>query len=141
MTDFRDSGRERRRSARLDIPIEVVYSVSGSGENRAAKSSNISAGGCLLITEEELPADSLIDLEILLGDSGGESLKIRGHIVRASESSTGRHEYGIAFENISNEARRLFADFCFARMYEFIGLSDWPTDRTKKKDETGGSHG
>ncbi len=61
-----------------------------AGKNRAAKSSNISAGGCLLITEEELPADSLIDLEILLGDSGGESLKIRGHIVRASESSTGR---------------------------------------------------
>ncbi|HPW45704.1 MAG TPA: PilZ domain-containing protein [bacterium] len=140
MTDSRNSEGERRKSARLDIPIEVLYSVSGGGEKRAAKSGNISAGGCLLIAEEDLPSDSLIDLEILLGDSGGESLKIRGRIVRTSENSTGRHEYGIAFENISNEARRLFADFCFARMYEFIGLSDWPTDRTSRKDETGGRH-
>jgi c-di-GMP-binding flagellar brake protein YcgR len=118
---------ERRKSARLDIPIKVRYSSVATRENLDAVAGNISAGGCLLIVDEELGLDSVVEIEVLLGESENEILRLRGRVVRLNSSDGKKFEFGLAFDGMSKEARRLFADFCFARMYEMIGLPEWPT--------------
>lgn len=130
---------EQRKTARLDIPIKVEYTIlsAASGQRPAAKSAvtkNISAGGCLLLTAEELTEGAELELDIMLGEGELEALKLKGKILRINRQEEGLREYGISFEEISKEARRLFADFCFARMYEMIGLSEWPTDKTRTKN-------
>lgn len=129
---------ERRKSARLDIPIKVAYKVVGKkiGDDVSVKGAitkNISSGGCLLLVEEEIPEASMIELEIFLGENEKDVLRLQGSIVRLSRSGENAYEYGISFNEISREAKRLFADFCFAKMYELIGLSEWPTDKRVKK--------
>ena len=81
---------------------------------------------------EELKIGSSVELEILLGESESEFLNLTGSIVRLNRQEGRFFEYGIAFSHMGKEARRLFADFCFGKMYEMIGLSDWPTDKRNK---------
>jgi c-di-GMP-binding flagellar brake protein YcgR len=123
---------ERRRTARLDIPINVRYRVTSSEDERVAVTKNISFGGCLLLATEPLPIGSVVELSVMLGDSEAEALLLKGNIVRLNRSEKGLYEFGIAFTGMSGQARRLFADFCFAKMYEMIGLPEWPTDRRQK---------
>lgn len=128
-----EDGFERRKTARLDIPLDVRYKTvdEGVGAKRAL-TRNMSAGGCLLLSNEKISTGTRLELDIMLGD-GSESLRICGVVVRKSGKGK-EFEYGIAFDEMSREAKRLFADFCFAKMYEMIGLSDWPTSRQKKND-------
>lgn len=123
---------EQRKTARLDIPIKVRYKLQTEDQNRTANTKNISAGGCLLIVSEELPLQSEIELDVFLGDGEAEALKLAGTIVRLHKGGKGSFEYGISFSNMGGNARRLFADFCFSKMYEMIGLSAWPTDKRTK---------
>lgn len=126
---------DRRKTARLDIPLDVRYRVVSSGvEEKLALTKNMSAGGCLLLSDENIESGTKIELDIKLGE-GSESLRICGTIVRKIGDGGRTSEYGIAFDEMSSEARRLFADFCFAKMYEMIGLSEWPTDRRKRSDD------
>ena len=129
---------EHRKTARLDIPIKVHYKIArreGAEGKKGAKGAitkDVSQGGCLLLITEEIPLDSELELEIFLGKTQSESLKLKGRAVRINREERGLHEYGISFDSISPEARRLFADFCFTKMYEMIGLPQWPTDRKVK---------
>jgi len=123
--------REKRKAARLDIPIRVEYSSHAlKGSSRAAHTKNISAGGCLLVTSEELPIDSVVELDIYVGEHGVEPIKLTGSIVREAKCG-GQFEYGISFAQMNLDAKKKFADFCFSKMYELIGLSKWPTARNK----------
>jgi len=126
---------ELRKTARLDIPIKVRYSVASKGTRtpQGGVTKDISLGGCLLVVTEKLPIDTELTLEILLGEGGLETLTLSGRIVRLNRSQKGLYEYGITFNNLSSQGRRLFADYCFARMYEMIGLNEWPTDKSNKK--------
>ncbi len=131
---------ERRKTARLDVPIRVEYRVLGAqtspevpAAGKDAATRNISAGGCLLLVAEELPIDAHVEITIFLGDSDTEALRLEGKIVRLSRQEKDLYEYGIGFDQMSAEARRLFADYCFAKMYQMIGLSEWPTDKRVKK--------
>jgi len=130
---------EKRKTARLDIPIKVQYNILDEGREtkdegrKAAVTKDISAGGCLLLVTEELPINSEVELQIFLGDTESEALKIKGNISRLNRTEKDLYEYGISFAEISKEARRLFADYFFAKMYEMIGLPEWPTDRRLKK--------
>ncbi|MDP2928755.1 MAG: PilZ domain-containing protein [Candidatus Omnitrophota bacterium] len=81
-----------------------------------------------------MPENVQIELDILLGETEAEELKLRGKIARLNRKEDGLYEYGISFVDMGKEARRLFADYCFAKMYEMIGLSEWPTDKRVKKD-------
>ncbi|NQT89980.1 MAG: PilZ domain-containing protein [Candidatus Omnitrophica bacterium] len=125
---------EARKTARLDIPIKVRYRVIGREDIRGAVTKDIGAGGCLLLATEKLADNAELELDIALGESDKEELKLSGRIVRINREEQGLFEYGISFGDISAEARRLFADFCFAKMYEMIGLSEWPTDKLAKKE-------
>jgi len=129
---------ERRKTARLDVAIKVHYLVKrqtadGFEAIKNAVTKDISLGGCLLLVAEDIQIGSELELEILLGETDSEALRIKGRILRLNRQEHGLYEYGIAFDSISKETRRLFADYFFAKMYEMIGLSEWPTDRKTKQ--------
>jgi len=126
--------KDMRKAARLDIPIKVRYGIIGKEDKLGGgMTKNISAGGCLFIASEKLPVGTELEIEIMLGASPSESLKIKGRIVRLNRAGEGMYESGIAFHALSREERKIFADYVFSKMYEMIGLSEWPTDRRLKK--------
>jgi len=132
---------EQRKTARLDIPIKVQYKIihsehkgQSTEDRKGAATKDISAGGCLLLVTEELPINSNIELQIFLGETESEALKIKGSIARLNRAEKDLYEYGISFGELSKDARRLFADYFFAKMYEMIGLSEWPTAKKRAKE-------
>lgn len=126
---------EQRKAARLDVAVKVQYKVTGNQDcPKEAVTKDISQGGCLLVTGEDIPLNSEVELEISLGEAEQEALKLRGRIIRLNRATKGLYEFGISFAEISSEARRLFADYFFAKMYELIGLSEWPTDKRTKRE-------
>lgn len=125
---------EQRKTVRLDIPIKVEYRIQTTEDKKSAVTKNVSAGGCLLLVAEELPEGAELELDIMLGEGESEALKLKGKILRINRHEEGLFEYGISFGETGKEARRLFADFCFAKMYEMIGLSEWPTKKRRGYD-------
>jgi len=114
---------ELRRSSRLNIPLKTRYKLVGKHQRQKhATIKNIAARGCLLLVMEKLPLKSEVEFEIFLGGSKSVSLKVKGSIVRFRCVKKGLYEYGISFATLSPESRRLFTDFCFAKMYEMTGL-------------------
>lgn len=130
---------EQRKNARLDLPLKVRYKViNEAGENKndnelSVAAKNISVNGCLLLTTENIPINSMVRLEIFLDESESAILTLEGRIVRLERAENGLYEFGIFFTAVNKDARRIFADFCFSRMYEMVGLNEWPTDQRGKK--------
>jgi len=121
---------EQRKPARLDISIKARYKVSAKGKTlKDALTKNVSAGGCLVLATEEIPVDSEVEVTLFLNKTGSDELALKGKIVRSSSVKEGLYEYGVSFSPLTKEERTVFADFCFSKMYEMIGLSEWPTDR------------
>ena len=111
---------EQRKTARLDVSIQANL--------KGAVTKNISVGGCLLLTTEDLSLGTILEMEMRLQGETGNLLSIKGEIVRLNRAEKGLYEYGIAFENLSKEKREIFANYFFKKMYEMIGLKEWPTD-------------
>lgn len=132
-----DDFNEQRKNARLDLPLKVRYKiVTGTGPNvneSSVAAKNISVNGCLLLAAENIPVNSRVRLEILLDERESAVLSLEGIIVRLERAENGLYEFGILFDPVNKDARRIFADFCFSRMYEMVGLNEWPTDKKGKK--------
>jgi c-di-GMP-binding flagellar brake protein YcgR len=126
----KDGFEEKRKTARLNVSVEVRYRVTrGGDEVRDCTARDISAGGCLLRAREELPAGTAIELDIILDGTGKGSLKLRGEVVRLEDKGGGEYEAGIAFERLDERSLSILVKYCFKKMYEMIGLPEWPTSR------------
>ncbi|MDD5773909.1 MAG: PilZ domain-containing protein [bacterium] len=134
-----DDFNEQRKCARLDLPLKVRYKLineTGGSKNvneLSVAAKNISVNGCLLLTTENIPINSRVQLEILLDEFESAVLTLEGRIVRLERTESGLYEFGILFDAVNKDARRIFADFCFSKMYEMVGLNAWPTDNKEKK--------
>ena len=107
---------ERRKTARLDVPIRVEYKIIGRKESpKAAVTKNVSAGGCLFLTTEELPVGLEVELQVFLGETETEALKLKGRIARLNRAEKDLYEFGIVFDALSNETCRLFANYFLAK--------------------------
>ncbi|MBF0105602.1 MAG: PilZ domain-containing protein [Deltaproteobacteria bacterium] len=129
---------EQRRSARLNIPIRIEYtlSLSNAGENKGSVfAKDISIGGCLIELNHELPPDAQMGLSVFLGDGDTQVLHLTGLVARQHLTTNGLYEYGIAFDPLTHKARKQFTDFCFAKMYEMVGLKNWPNVKQAPKQK------
>lgn len=70
---------------RLSIEQEVLYARAEDNKYKRAKVINMSGGGLLFTTREELQKDD--ELEIILDLSSGEELNLKGRVVRVTEDS------------------------------------------------------
>lgn len=89
-------GVNRRSSERLNIPLDVKYTIGGKSAN--AKSVDISSSGIRLLMDERAEAEALLHLEINIPDKG-RIIKLRGEVVWSKES----------IEDEKGSAKRLFA--------------------------------
>ncbi|MDF9407944.1 PilZ domain-containing protein [Pelotomaculum isophthalicicum JI] len=87
---------------RLSIEQEVLYAREEDDKYKRAKVINMSGGGLLFATREELQKDD--ELEIILELSYGEELNLKGRVVRVTEDSGGDDKkqfmIGLQFLNI-----------------------------------------
>lgn len=93
-----------RSSVRVSIDAEMYYAHAGSPA-RVARATNISAGGVLMKTGDELPVGASLELRIPLD---GERLTVHGRIVAHQRQNA---SYNIAFYDMTHEARELIARF------------------------------
>jgi len=93
-----------RTSVRVPIDAEVGYTQSGSPA-RIARATNISTGGVLMKTTDELPVGASLELEIPFG---AELVTAHGRIVAHPHMTP---NYNIAFYHMTNEARDIIARF------------------------------
>ncbi len=113
---------ERRKMARLDVPLAVTYRDMGKEqEYRKATTINVSAGGCLLLAPQQLGVGTGIDLVMPWGT-------LKGRVRRLDSKKKDLCALGITFDPLSPESLSLFTDFCFARMREITGRKN-PLDR------------
>jgi PilZ domain len=93
-----------RTSIRIPVDFEVRYTLSGS-PGRGAQATNISTGGVLMRTTDELPVGTSLELQLSLGE---EHVSVHGRIVAHQHSTP---NYNVAFYHMTNEARDLIARF------------------------------
>lgn len=111
---------ERRKSARLPAELKTRFEAFGGAVFRETVTKNISIGGCLLVSDCDLPIGSKLSLIVELGRV---KILVNGTVKRLAMSHRDRFEFGVEFEEMSSDTRRVFADYCFEKMYEATGLS------------------
>jgi hypothetical protein len=93
-----------RLSVRVIVDFEVGFSVNGSG-SFMGRATNISAGGMLMTTAQEMPVGAGLDLRFILGD---EPMSVKGRIVAHPEKT---NNYNIAFFEMRDSAKQTLARF------------------------------
>ena len=124
--------KEKRRAVRIGLPIKVRYQVSGrEADVKGAITKDVSAGGCLLLVAEDLPLNVPIEIELFLGVSAKEAIKLMGRATRLNKSQHGIYEFGFVFDGFNKDTYRIFSNYIFDRMYEMVGLNAWPTGKKR----------
>lgn len=94
-------GVEKRRFARTEIDAAVQYRIAEEGMTRDGWLGNISAGGILLWTGDELPVGTTLYLCIRADEWGGAEMEVTATIVRLDPvRQDGRFGYGCQFDAI-----------------------------------------
>ncbi|MCG9966684.1 PilZ domain-containing protein [Pelotomaculum terephthalicicum JT] len=92
----------QRNWMRLSIEQELLYARGEDNKYKRAKVINMSGGGILFATGEELQQND--ELEVILELSPGEELNLKGRVVRVTENSDSekkeRFMIGLQFTNI-----------------------------------------
>ena len=112
---------ERRKYVRLNIPLEVSYSLQGKEDTRYKSiTKNISAGGARFAIEEELPKGAVLNLNIKIPIKS-EPIPIKAKIVwTKKESGQGKNIYdtGLEFIHIPEESKGDFFQYLCNLMYD-----------------------
>lgn len=99
---------EKRKFVRLKATVEVKYTIIGKPGEIQVFSKNISAGGLCIIAEEELIADTPLQLEIKIPDLQG-SIRALARVVWQKK-----------FESVGGDPK-----VYFNMGVEFTGISDF----------------
>ena len=110
----RAKGPERRQTPRFNISMPVTFSVERSGRLCAGMVDNMSLGGVLLLTDEQLAQDERIVIHIPIASD--MTVNIEAAIVRTSTLG----EVGVAFMSLGEDA--------MTRLSELV-------DRRSQRDE------
>jgi c-di-GMP-binding flagellar brake protein YcgR len=106
----------RRRFQRLDIHVNVIYSLTGSGKNAKAfegTALNLSAAGAYVHSKHTFPLNSVLDLSLDIPGVEGR-LDTPGRVVYLADKDLQPHVYpgmGVAFTHLEPEKERVIIDF------------------------------
>jgi len=114
--------KERRRYPRLNLNIQVEYSVIRGDEAAKTQSKNISAGGICLILYEDIQPDSILELKFYL-PRDADPIKAIGRVVWRSEivvadDKRTRFDAGIEFLEISDTDRTKITQHVFSLLQQ-----------------------
>ena len=110
--------KERRKSIRLDITIDVKYKILKIGEKGAAITKNISGEGMRLSVSEEIPTASILLLEMKI-PIYPELITAKGIVVwsKRSESKIKKFEIGVKFIKINPIAKTRIFKYIYEHIY------------------------
>lgn len=104
---FTSHGSEQRVFTRLKTHHLIKYRVISSKEKTLSFVRNISAGGVLFYSEEELPLESTLEMKISIPPRV-EPVNVIARIVRSNPlKKIGGYEYGVEFVHIDEEDREV----------------------------------
>ncbi len=111
---------ERRRYVRLNIPLEVSYSIQGEkGTRYKSTTKNISPNGVRFVLEKELPAGTILDIGIIV-PSKSEPIPIKAKIIwskKEFEKGKDTYDAGFEFVHIPEESKKEFFQYLCNLMY------------------------
>jgi c-di-GMP-binding flagellar brake protein YcgR len=91
---------ERRTSPRLNAVVPVKVGADGArGETR-----DISEGGLGLVVKKPLERGSSVEIELVLNEGAGASVKTMATVMWSAAADTGAHVAGLRFDGPSPEA-------------------------------------
>ena len=97
-----------RASVRVPVDFEFRYTKPGEAP-RTARATNVSLGGILLNTNDEMPVGSALELELPLGT---DRVRVRGRVVAHQAASP---NYNIAFYQVEAETHEKLVRFVESR--------------------------
>lgn len=110
---------ERRKFIRLDINVEIRYSLMKQTPAKLTTSSrNISAGGIRMLADEKLNKGDILKLEILLSkelpivDAVGRVCWVKSFSVATEQNM--RYDIGVEFIEIKEEDRKQINKYVFS---------------------------
>lgn len=115
---------QQRQYVRLKCLLEVSYAQPPEGSRRPrfrrAYSLDISGGGMLLATEEELPVGQVLLLEFSLPlREGAKKMELKGRVVRSfRDEDSGKPRVALQFEEITRAQQDLIVRYIFQCMAE-----------------------
>jgi len=108
---------ERRKFVRLNINVEINYSIIPHEEQQETGTKNISAGGICMVSDKPLSIGDTLQLEIKLPEDP-PSIQVKGKAVWVKQFiATEKHEsfdIGVEFINISEENRKRINKYVFS---------------------------
>ena len=112
---------ERRRYVRLNVPLEVSYTIEGrSDPSRKSISKNISPSGIRFVMGEELPKGVILQLNIKI-PSKTEPIPLKARVVwTKKEVREGKEVYDSGFEivDIDEGCKSEFFQYLCTLMYD-----------------------
>ena len=112
---------ERRRYVRLNIPLEVSYTLQGKEDSQHKTiTKNISPNGVGFILKEELPKGAVLNLSIKI-PAKSEPIPIKAKVAwskRETKEGEGNYEAGFEFIEIAEESKGIFFQYLCNLMYD-----------------------
>jgi len=99
----------QRRFARASVDLEADFTALGQPSERPAQIGDLSGGGLRLMTDQDLPAGSIIAVRFTLGER-----RIRAQcrvVLSYFDAKTNRFGHGVAFTAIEPGAQAAIAAF------------------------------
>jgi c-di-GMP-binding flagellar brake protein YcgR len=113
--------KERRRYVRLNISLEINYSIHGQTSiQRKSITKNISPGGARFEVEEQLPKGAILDIDIKI-PTREEPITLKARNVWSKkESKLGKDVYDSGFEfiEIPEKDKQIFLQYLCNMMYD-----------------------
>jgi c-di-GMP-binding flagellar brake protein YcgR len=112
---------ERRKYARLDIPLEITYSIQGkSGSKYKTIIKNISPGGVSFVLKEDLPKGAVLNISLKL-PTRPEPIPIKAKLVwsrKGNDAKENSYNAGFEFIRIPEESKTEFFQYLCNLMYD-----------------------
>lgn len=101
---------DRRKVPRLPIGIKFKYKIINSNTQDAAAifsapTKNISCGGMLFESPEQLPINTELNISLQLPGVITKSVGVQGKVIRLEKLASGGFDIGVVFSDMSNEAK------------------------------------
>jgi len=97
----------QRRFARADVDLEATYATADGPGERAARIGDLSAGGVRLVSDEDVPSGSAVELRFALAE---RPVRAQGRVVLSYfDSHAKRYNHGVAFTALEPGAREAIA--------------------------------